>query len=83
MWFRMSDYSSSCISIENASSIQQPHGIGMHEIKDIDILQQFGINASDISKLKSGGINTIRGLKMTTRKKLAEIKGISDGKVKD
>ena len=76
----MSEYTASCISIENPSSIYQQSKT-THEIKDIDILQQFGINVADISKLKSGGINTIRGLKMTTRKKLSEIKGISDGKV--
>lgn len=78
--FRMSEYTASCISIENPSSIYHQNKT-THEIKDIDILQQFGINVADISKLKSGGINTIRGLKMTTRKKLSEIKGISDGKI--
>ena len=52
-----------------------------HEIHDIDCLQRCGINAADINKLKLAGINTVRGLKMSTRKKLADIKGISEGKV--
>jgi len=52
-----------------------------HEIHDIDCLQRCGINAADINKLKGAGIMTIRGLKMSTRKNLAEIKGISEGKI--
>jgi meiotic recombination protein DMC1 len=48
---------------------------------DIDQLQAHGINASDISKLKSAGLCTCLGVIMTTRKELLSIKGISEGKV--
>ena len=47
----------------------------------IDKLQEYGINAADINKLKSGGICTAKGLLMVTRKELLNIKGISDAKL--
>ncbi|MCQ2818944.1 MAG: hypothetical protein MJ252_16890, partial [archaeon] len=47
----------------------------------IDNLQEYGINAADINKLKGAGICTIKGLLMITRKELLGIKGISDAKV--
>ncbi|XP_064406322.1 meiotic recombination protein DMC1/LIM15 homolog [Halichondria panicea] len=49
--------------------------------QDIDALQNHGINVADIKKLKSAGICTIKGIQMTTRKKLCNIKGISEAKV--
>ncbi|XP_077286614.1 meiotic recombination protein DMC1/LIM15 homolog [Arctopsyche grandis] len=48
---------------------------------DVDGLQQHGINVADIKKLKMAGICTIKGVHMTTRKKLAAIKGFSEAKV--
>jgi len=53
----------------------------LHVIQDIDALQQCGINASDINKIKAAGICTVRGLKMITKRRLCEIKGISEAKV--
>ena len=50
-------------------------------IVDIDSLQNQGINVADLKKLKSAGICTIRGLKMNTKKKLCQIKGLSEAKV--
>lgn len=47
----------------------------------IDKLQEFNINAADITKLKGAGICTVKGLLMVTRKELLNIKGISDVKV--
>jgi meiotic recombination protein DMC1 len=47
----------------------------------IDKLQEFGVNAADINKLKAAGICTVKGLLMVTRKELLNIKGISDQKV--
>lgn len=47
----------------------------------IEKLQQAGINISDIKKLKEAGICTIGAVLMETRKKLANVKGISDAKV--
>eukprot|EP00794_Sanderia_malayensis_P008963 gene8963-9920_t len=49
--------------------------------QDIDILQNHGINVADIKKLKSVGICTIKGLQMTTKKRLLNVKGISEAKV--
>ncbi|KAK7113075.1 meiotic recombination protein DMC1/LIM15 homolog [Littorina saxatilis] len=49
--------------------------------QDIDQLQNHGINVADIKKLKQSGICTIKGIQMTTRKKLGNIKGISEAKV--
>jgi len=48
---------------------------------DIDSLQAHGVNMADLKKLKSVGICTTRGLKMITKKKLCNIKGLSEGKV--
>lgn len=48
---------------------------------DIDELQAHGINAADIKKLKAAGICTVRGVQMTTRRKLCAIKGLSEAKV--
>ncbi|KAJ8037643.1 Meiotic recombination protein DMC1/LIM15-like [Holothuria leucospilota] len=49
--------------------------------QDIDLLQNHGINVADIKKLKSAGICTIKGIQMTTRKKMCDIKGISEAKM--
>lgn len=48
---------------------------------DVDQLQNQGINVADLKKLKSAGICTTRGLKMTTKKRLCNIKGLSEAKV--
>lgn len=47
----------------------------------IDKLQQAGINAADIKKLKEAGICTVGSILMETKKRLANVKGISDAKV--
>ncbi|CAG2165081.1 unnamed protein product [Oppiella nova] len=49
--------------------------------QDIDILQNHGINSSDIKKLKTSGICTIKGLQMTVKRKLVQIKGLSEAKI--
>ncbi|XP_022784949.1 meiotic recombination protein DMC1/LIM15 homolog [Stylophora pistillata] len=49
--------------------------------QDIDLLQNHGINVADIKKLKSAGICTIKGVQMTTRRKMCQIKGISEAKM--
>ncbi|XP_075689685.1 meiotic recombination protein DMC1/LIM15 homolog isoform X3 [Rhinoderma darwinii] len=60
--------------------------IGFHDdeesfFQDIDMLQKHGINASDIKKLKSVGICTVKGIQMTTKKAMCNIKGLSEAKV--
>lgn len=47
----------------------------------IDKLQEHGVNAADIAKLKQGGICTVKGLLMVTKKEILNIKGISDMKL--
>lgn len=51
------------------------------DFADVMTLQKHGINVGDLKKLKESGIHTVSGIRMTTRKDLAGIKGISDGKV--
>ncbi|KIR35499.1 meiotic recombinase Dmc1 [Cryptococcus deuterogattii MMRL2647] len=49
--------------------------------ESVDELQQHGINALDIAKLKAAGIVTILGVAQTPRKNLLKIKGLSEAKV--
>ncbi|KAL2775593.1 meiotic recombination protein DMC1/LIM15-like protein isoform 1 [Daubentonia madagascariensis] len=49
--------------------------------QDIDLLQKHGINVADIKKLKSVGICTVKGIQMTTRRALCNVKGLSEAKV--
>lgn len=51
------------------------------DFQDVDLLQSHGINVADIKKLKSAGICTVKGILMTTAKKLCNIKGLSEAKV--
>ncbi|XP_063677349.1 meiotic recombination protein DMC1/LIM15 homolog [Bolinopsis microptera] len=51
------------------------------DFQDVDLLQSHGINVADIKKLKGAGICTIKGILMTTAKKLCNIKGLSEAKV--
>ncbi|XP_044534195.1 meiotic recombination protein DMC1/LIM15 homolog [Gracilinanus agilis] len=49
--------------------------------QDIDLLQKHGINVADIKKMKTAGICTVKGIQMTTRRALCNIKGLSEAKV--
>ncbi|KAK5977509.1 DNA meiotic recombinase 1, partial [Trichostrongylus colubriformis] len=49
--------------------------------QDVEQLQNHGINMADIKKLQSVGICTVKGVMMTTKKRLAEVKGLSEAKV--
>uniref|UniRef100_M4C045 RecA family profile 1 domain-containing protein n=1 Tax=Hyaloperonospora arabidopsidis (strain Emoy2) TaxID=559515 RepID=M4C045_HYAAE len=54
-----------------------------HEIQGprlVDILEQAGINASDVNKLKEAGMHTVDAVAMVTKKQLVAIKGISEVK---
>lgn len=46
----------------------------------IEQLETAGIASGDIKKLKENGIHTVEGLSYTTKKRLIEFKGISEGK---
>lgn len=47
----------------------------------IELLQQHGISAADIKKLKEGGVITMERLAYMSKRALVEIKGISEVKV--
>lgn len=44
---------------------------------EIDKLQEQGINAADIAKLKTAGLCTVASVCMATKKELCNIKGIN------
>lgn len=48
---------------------------------EIEKLQDCGINAADITKLKSAGYCTVSAIVMATKKELCNIKGINEGKI--
>lgn len=48
---------------------------------EIEKLQDFGINAADITKLKNSGYCNIAAIVMTTKKQLTNIKGINEAKI--
>ncbi|SCV04333.1 LAMI_0H15280g1_1 [Lachancea mirantina] len=54
---------------------------GMAAIISVDELQNYGINASDLQKLKSAGIFSVNSVLSTTRRNLLKIKGLSEVKV--
>jgi len=68
-------------------ALEQAHNISTYQdeensfYQDIELLQNHGINVADIKKLKSAGICTVRGIQMVTKKKLCNIKGLSEAKV--
>jgi DNA-directed RNA polymerase alpha subunit len=47
----------------------------------IEKLEDSGISASDIAKLKLGGCFTVESIMMRTKKDLAAIKGLSEAKI--
>lgn len=48
---------------------------------EISKLQDVGVNAGDIKKLKEAGCHTVESLVMRTKKSLCAIKGLSEAKV--
>ncbi|KAK9238030.1 Rad51-domain-containing protein [Lipomyces kononenkoae] len=50
-------------------------------ILDVDELQNLGINAADIQKLRAAGIYAISTVLSTTRRNLLKVKGLSEVKV--
>ncbi|GFR50608.1 hypothetical protein Agub_g12691 [Astrephomene gubernaculifera] len=47
----------------------------------IETLQQHGVAAADIKKLKEGGVHTVEHLAHAPKKQLSEIKGLSEAKI--
>jgi meiotic recombination protein DMC1 len=50
-------------------------------IMGVEELQNHGISAVDIQKLKIAGICTIKGVNMTSKRALLKVKGLSEAKV--
>ena len=48
--------------------------------KELDLLQNHGINGGDINKLKSHGLCTVLSCLMVTKKEMLSIKGITEAK---
>ena len=44
-------------------------------------MQEFGIAAADIKKLREGGVHTVETLAYASKKDLVAIKGLSEAKV--
>ncbi|KAK4876787.1 hypothetical protein RN001_009293 [Aquatica leii] len=71
---------------EKESSVNSEENLGDLEeeeacFQDIVLLLEHGIAHDDLKRLKAAGINTIKGVQMTIRKKLSEIKGFDDAKI--
>ncbi|OIR58962.1 MAG: RecA family ATPase Dmc1 [Amphiamblys sp. WSBS2006] len=47
----------------------------------LEVLQNYGVAAADVQKLRAGGICTVKGIQMVGRKSLLKIKGMSEAKV--
>jgi len=48
--------------------------------KELDLLQNHGINGGDINKLKAHGLCTVLSCLMVTKKEMLSIKGITEAK---
>ncbi|KAF5269990.1 hypothetical protein FQR65_LT05789 [Abscondita terminalis] len=68
---------SSTNSEENLGDLEEEEAF----FQDIVLLLEHGITQDDLKRLKAAGINTIKGIQMTIRKKLLEIKGFDDDKI--
>jgi meiotic recombination protein DMC1 len=47
-------------------------------VKEIECLQESGINMADINKLKNAGYASVKSVLMATKKELQQIKGITE-----
>ena len=47
----------------------------------VELLEQKGISAADIKKLREGGYNTVESIIFTPKKALVDVKGISESKL--
>lgn len=54
---------------------------GDEGVLSVDELQNHGIGAADVQKLKLSGICTIKGVNMTSKRTLLKVKGLSEAKV--
>lgn len=72
-------------SATEAGTVESYENLDLEEeeifFQDIDLLEEQGISKEDINALKKIGVNTIKGLQMTIRKKLLALKGFNDVKI--
>ena len=65
-------------NVENEGMmVMEEHAAAFRKIEELEV---FGINRTDITKLKAGGFNTIESVAHATLKKLQDVKGISEQK---
>ncbi|KHN87625.1 DNA repair protein RAD51 -like protein 1 [Toxocara canis] len=69
---------STSTAVVEATAVQQDEEMGPYTV--IDRLEQSGIPAADIRKLKEAGFNTFEAVAYAPRKELVAIKGISEQK---
>ncbi|RKO91636.1 hypothetical protein BDK51DRAFT_30697, partial [Blyttiomyces helicus] len=70
--------------VETDQIVAEEELIEEDEIEDfmeIERLQDAGINAADITKMKAQGVTTVRGVQMMTVRNLSKIKGMSEAKI--
>ena len=63
--------------IENEDNKEQEEDMEYHPI---ELLQEYGLNSTDIKKLQEAGFNSLESLSFTPKKNLLLIKGINDAK---
>jgi len=52
-----------------------------HAYQKVEVLQEHGIAANDITKLTTAGYHTVESIAHATKRKLSDVKGISEAKV--
>ncbi|KAL4451838.1 hypothetical protein ABPG75_007500 [Micractinium tetrahymenae] len=67
--------------LEAAQAVQQEEEEELTEFAPIERLEALGCNRLDLKKAKDAGFHTCESLLMNTKKRLSEIKGLSDAKV--
>jgi DNA repair protein RAD51 len=77
--------------MHSTTPLQQQHQNPHEDEDDVDMeestfvgieaLEEMGVNAGDVQKLRDGGFYTIESVLHATRRKLMKIKGFSDAKV--
>ena len=73
-------------SKKKAAEVQEQEEVEDLELEqtnfnEIEKLQEYGINAADIAKLKANGFCTISSIVMAPKKELTNVKGINQAKI--
>jgi hypothetical protein len=71
------DEASTTTTTTTGADVVQNETAAMNKIgaTRIDTLQDHGVNATDIKKLRDAGICTVEGLQQSTKKEILEVKG--------